>query len=140
MDAKKLIELRKQAEKAVKDMPDGEFKLKAFEVILNHLLAPGKAQGSSEPQVEIQPKASEKSSLENADARSTQGRILVLKDEGFFKKPQSISQVRSELQAHGWHYPVTTLSGQLIKLVQKRKLRRQRGKDGKRQGWVYTNP
>ena len=29
MDAKKLIELRKQAEKAVQDMPDGEFKQRA---------------------------------------------------------------------------------------------------------------
>ena len=47
MDAKKLIELRKQAEKAVEDMQDGEFKLKAFEVILNHLLSPCR------PQVEL---------------------------------------------------------------------------------------
>ena len=47
MDAKKLIELRKQAEKAVEDMQDGEFKLKAFEVILNHLLSPGKTEPTS---------------------------------------------------------------------------------------------
>ena len=80
MDAKKLIELRKQAEKAVQDMPDSEFKLKAFEVILNHLLAPGKAQLTSELQSERH--QSTKSSLtktEEADAKSTQGRILVLK-------------------------------------------------------------
>lgn len=140
MDAKKLIELRKQAEKAVRDMPDGEFKLKAFEVILNHLLAPGKAQPVAESQPEATSSKVAVNDSEGADERSTQGRILVLKAEGFFKKPQSIGQTRSELSAHGWHYPVTTLSGELMKLVQKRKLRRQRGKEGNRQVWVYTNP
>jgi hypothetical protein len=38
MDAKKLIDHRKQAEKAVAGMADGELKVKAFEVILGHLL------------------------------------------------------------------------------------------------------
>jgi hypothetical protein len=140
MDAKKLIELRKQAEKAVQDMPDGEFKLKAFEVILNHLLAPGKAQLTSESQSEAPQRKVVSNEIEDADAKSTQGRILVLKAEGFFKKPQSIGRTRSELVAHGWHYAVTTLSGELIQLVQKRKLRRQRGKEGNRQVWLYTNP
>jgi hypothetical protein len=118
MDAKKLIELRKQAEKAVQDMPDGEFKLKAFEVILNHLLAPGKAQLTSESQAEAPQRKAVVNEAEDSDAQSTQGRILVLKAEGFFKKPQSIGQTRSELAARGWHYPVTTLSGELIQLIQ----------------------
>ena len=140
MDAKKLIELRKQAEKAVQDMPDGEFKLKAFEVILNHLLAPGKAQLTSESQAEAPQRKAVVNEAEDSDAQSTQGRILVLKAEGFFKKPQSIGQTRSELAARGWLYPVTPLSGELIQLVQKRKLRRHRGKEGNRQVWLYTNP
>ncbi len=38
MDAQKLVKLRKQAEKAVGKMPDSDMKLKAFEVILGHLL------------------------------------------------------------------------------------------------------
>lgn len=38
MDAKKLVQLRKQAEKAVEDMSAGELKVKAFEVILENLL------------------------------------------------------------------------------------------------------
>jgi len=140
MDTKKLIELRKQAEKAVRDMPDGEFKLKAFEVILNHLLAPGKVQPASGSGGEPPQSRATVSEAEDTDDQSTQGRGLVLKAEGFFKKPQSIGQIRSELGAHGWHYPVTTLSGELMKLVQKRKLRRQRGKEGNRQVWVYINP
>lgn len=140
MDAKKLIELRKQAEKAVEDMPDSEFKLKAFEVILNHLLAPGPAEsaGTATPP-SAKPKKSQRGDID-VDTASIAGRILVLKEEDFMKAPKSIGQIRSELQAHGWHYPVTTLSGELIKLVQKRKLRRLKGKDGKKTVWQYTNP
>jgi hypothetical protein len=138
MDAKKFIALRKQAEKAVADMPDGEFKLKAFEVILSHLLASGKPQ----PPASAPPpgKSKAETSIDDIEAESTSGRILVLKDEGFFKSPKSIGKIKAELQAHGWHYPVTTLSGELIKLVQKRKLRRQKGKEGNKAVWQYTNP
>ncbi len=139
MDAKKIIELRKQAEKAVADMQDGEFKLKAFEVILNHLLSPGKPESTSDSPAVPKTGAKRQRSVDK-DAESAAGRILVLKDEGFMSSPKSISEIRAELQAHGWHYPVTTLSGELIKLVQKRKLRRQKGKIGKKNIWLYTNP
>jgi hypothetical protein len=145
MNAKKLIQLRKEAEAAVADMPDGEVKVKAFEVILSHLL--GKpSSGSSSKHVENESgddtKAeTKKSSSKAKTANSLNGRILVLKEEDFFSSPRAISEVRDELQAHGWHYPLTTLSGALIALVQKRELRRQKikGKDGGKPGWKYTN-
>jgi hypothetical protein len=137
--AKKLIELRKQAEKSVTDMPEGELKLKAFEVILTHLLSSGKADVATPPASGAKAKA-EAAEVADMEAKSTAGRILVLKNEGFFKSPKSIGQVREELQAHGWHYPVATLSGELMGLVQKRKLRRQRGKLGNKSVWLYTNP
>lgn len=136
MDAKKIIELRKQAEKAVEDMQDGEFKLKAFEVILNHLLSPGKAEVIKAPV----PEKGEKIAIGTKEKETTAGRVLVLKDEGFMKTPKTIGQIRAELQAHGWHYPVTTLSGELINLVRKRKLRRTKEKIGKKEIYVYTNP
>lgn len=139
MDAKTIIELRKQAEKAVADMQDGEFKLKAFEVILNHLLSPGTPESTSDSAAVPKTAAKQRRSVD-IETESTAGRILVLKDEDFMKSPKTIGQIRAELQAHGWHYPVTTLSGELIKLVQKRKLRRQKGKVGKRNTWLYTNP
>ncbi len=139
MDANKLIEMRKQAEKAVAEMPDGELKLKAFEVILSHLLA------SKEPTLtrdaQASPKVVGKKEAEaDIDAETAAGRILVLKEEGFFKTPKSSGQIRDELQAHGWHYPATSLSGELISLVQRRKLRRQKDKLGNKKLWVYTNP
>jgi hypothetical protein len=139
MDAKKIIELRKQAEKSVAEMPDGEIKLKAFEVILSHLLTAGQPK-QTHTSPTPQTKGSKREEASDIDADTADGRILVLKDEGYFKTPQSIGRIREELQAHGWHYPVTTLSGPLMSLVQKRKLRRQKGKDGNRQVWVYTNP
>lgn len=139
MDAKKIIELRKQAEKSVAEMPDGELKLKAFEVILGHLLAAGQSKPTHTTTIP-QTKESKQEVAAEIDADTADGRILVLKDEGYFKTPQSIGRIRQELQAHGWHYPVTTLSGTLMSLVQKRKLRRQKGKEGNRQLWVYTNP
>ena len=139
MDTKKIIELRRQAEKAVEDMRDGEFKLKAFEVILNHLLSPGKAEPGLESSGAPKAKPGKYKSAD-IDSESIAGRILVLKDEGFTKAPKTIGEIRAELQAHGWHYPVTTLSGELIRLVQKRKLRRQKVKVGNKLIWQYTNP
>lgn len=137
MDTQKLIELRKQAERAVADMQDGEFKLKAFEVILSHLLSPGEAEPIPDFSKEVKQKAEKAKDME---VESIAGRILVLKDEGFMKTPKSISEMRAELQAHGWHYPVTTLSGELIRLVQKRKLRRQKEKIGNKSIYLYSNP
>jgi len=139
MDAKKIIELRKQAEKAVADMQDGDYKLKAFEVILNHLLSPGISESTSDSSVVPQVR-SKQPRKNDSEAESTAGRILVLKDEDYLKSPKSIGQIRDELQAHGWHYPVTTLSGELIKLVQKRQLRRHKEKVGRKTVWLYTNP
>jgi hypothetical protein len=138
MDAKKLIELRKQAEKAVAEMPDGGLKLKAFEVILTHLLTGPSESAEVEPEKEKGTKT--KAAKRTAPASTATGRILFLKDDGFFKTPKSIGEIRDELKANGWHYNVTGLSGPLQTLVQKRKLRRQRAKQGNRQIYKYTNP
>lgn len=139
MDAKKLIKLRKEAEKSVVEMPDGELKVKAFEVILGHLLASGQPKTHDGPTEQKKGKRKEEPE-EKIETETAAGRILVLKDEGFFKTPKAIGQVREELQAHGWHYPLTSLSGELISSVQKRRLRRQKDKVGNKKLWVYTNP
>ncbi|MGH8317792.1 MAG: hypothetical protein ACRD3O_00310 [Terriglobia bacterium] len=56
-----------------------------------------------------------------------------LKNEGFFDKPRGIGEVAHALQENGYLYPVTSLSGVLLALVQKRLLRRKKH-EGK---WVY---
>lgn len=138
MDAKKVVALRREAEKAVADMPDGGLKLKAFEVILGHLL--GGVGVLAGPSITTGKEPKGKGTREGVPARSIGGRILVLRDEGFFKIQKTIGEVREELKAHGWHYPLTTLSGRLQALVRQGKLRRERAKQGNKRIWKYSNP
>jgi hypothetical protein len=140
MDSKRLIELRKEAEKAVAEMPDGELKLKAFEVILNHLIASGLTPPKMERGGNQQKPTGEQPNQDDVPARSVAGRLMVLREEGFFKNPKALAEIREELQAHGWHYPNATIAPMLIKLCQKQTLRRQRMKEGEARPWKYFNP
>ncbi len=83
MDAKKLIEFRREAEKAVADMQDGELKVKAFEVILSHLISTSADQTTriSAPQQKGHPE----SEADEFPTESVAGRLMVLREEGFFK-------------------------------------------------------
>lgn len=140
METQKLIDLRKRAEKAVAEMPDGELKVKAFEVILTHLLGGGETSQERSREEVPPPTGKSKPKKEGVSAQSITGRILVLKDEGFFKAQKTIGEVREELKAHGWHYPLTTLSGRMQALVQQRRLRRERATQGNKKIWKYSNP
>ncbi len=60
--------------------------------------------------------------------------IANLVDGGFFKKPKDLAAVKAALEEMGHHYPVTTLSGAMLRQVRKRNLRRL--KQDKR--WIYT--
>lgn len=57
-----------------------------------------------------------------------------LADGGFFKSPKDLAAVKLALEEMGRHYPVTTLSGAMLRQVRKRKLRRIK-KDNR---WFYT--
>lgn len=59
--------------------------------------------------------------------------VVGLKEDGFFDKPKGLSDIAKALEEKGFIYPVTTLSGVVLGLVQKRLLGRKRA-DGK---WVY---
>lgn len=138
MDVKKIVEIRKEAEKAVEGMPEGDLKIKAFEVIFNRLIS--EADGLiSAPAVSLSNQAISEQKEPTSD-KSLNGRILVLRNEGFFKIPKGISEIKEELSRHGWHYPPTTLSGNLQQLAQKSKLRRQRMKEGNSKIYKYSNP
>lgn len=60
--------------------------------------------------------------------------IANLIDGGFFKKPKDLAAVKGALEELGHHYPVTTLSGAMLRQVRKRNIRRL--KQDKR--WMYT--
>jgi hypothetical protein len=64
MDTKKIVSARKEAEKAIAGMPDGDLKVKAFEVILGHLLADG-SDGRKPPAVQKDERKAEPSKKGN---------------------------------------------------------------------------
>jgi len=59
--------------------------------------------------------------------------IAELKEGGFFNKPKSLGEITKALEEKGYVYPMTTLSGVMISLVQRKLLGRKRA-EGK---WVY---
>jgi hypothetical protein len=129
-----IISLRRTAESSVADMPEGELKVKAFEVILKSLLTNGLDQPRSiEPAQPVRPVAPQ--------SRSTlTERIDLLAEEGFFSEPRSLGEIQSNLAAHGWHYPQTNLSSPLIRLVRQRRLRRIQLAEGTKKVWKYSLP
>lgn len=137
MDTKKLVAIRKEAEKAIAEMPDGDLKVKAFEVILGHLLGAG---GGTPRQPAPDQGEDMRPARKGKAAKSATARILVLREEGFFKNQRSMGEVSAELAAHGWHYPLTALSGNLQGLTQRREIRRVRAKKGNKKVWLYSEP
>lgn len=138
MDTKKLVTLRKEAEKAIAEMPDGELKVKAFEVILGHLLSSG-GTAERKPDTEKE-EIGPRRAKTTAAAKSASARILVLREEGFFNNQRSMGEISGELAAHGWHYPLTSLSGTLQTLTQQRGIRRVQSKKGNKKLWLYSEP
>jgi hypothetical protein len=59
--------------------------------------------------------------------------IVDLKEEGFFEKAKGLGEISKALEEKGFIYPVTTLSGVVLNLVQKKLLGRKK-LDGR---WVY---
>jgi len=95
-----LVELRKQAEQAVKDMPEGDLKLKAFETFLTHLLSQDvdkSAVGGGRKPHSKQKETKGRQGAEK-DPKTATDRILFLKEEGFFDSQKGISEVRVGLK------------------------------------------
>src|SRR5690242_4921079 len=129
-----LIRARKRAEHAVEGMKEGPLKTAAFQTILSRLL--------SEPDIPER-RAGEVSRAAPRSRRqpdTLMERIRSIAAEGFFKSQRSLGEVREALGSHGWHYPLTTLSGTMQSLVRHRELRRERGATGGRKVWKYSNP
>jgi predicted transcriptional regulator YheO len=59
--------------------------------------------------------------------------VVELKEDGFFEKPKGLGDIAKALEEKGYIYPVTTLSGVVLGLVQKKLLGRKR-LEGR---WVY---
>lgn len=128
-------ELVAQAEKAVASVKDPELKRIAFQKILDELLGlPGTSIGRSSKK---RPAAVAKQ--KRGSRGGPHAHIDELVHEGFFKKPRTIAHVKAELENQGHHIPLTSLSGPLQKLCQRKTLRRQKIKaSGKKQTFAYS--
>jgi hypothetical protein len=129
-----LVGLRKVAEQAVSDMPEGQYRLAAFQIILKSLLREGASvqEGVGAPQI---------GRLSSGDSPSSfADRIAVLATEGFFSEPRSLSAILNALAERGWHYAAENVSTPLVRLVRQRQLRRLQVTDAKRRVWKYSLP
>jgi len=125
-----LIKARRTAEAAVADMADGPLKVAAFETILSRLL---------DRQLGVTPEALVPTPARTGGKRSvTTGRILSLRDDGFFSQPRSLGEVKAALAERGWHYPQENLGTPLTRLVQKKFLRRAQVANGGKKLWKYS--
>jgi len=137
MAQRNYAELVAQAEKAVASVKDPELKRAAFEKVLDDLLSAG-----ARTPVETEARAARKrSETRGAPKRSRgpSGYIEQLIDDHFFRKPKTLSNVKAELANRGHHIPLTSLSGPLQKLCQRRLLRRHKVQtSGSKQTYNYS--
>jgi hypothetical protein len=137
---------RKTAERAVEGMSDGPLKIKAFEVILERILPEPLSMGTAGLESASSTGKSIRKIKEPAAAvpsrvpRTCTERVLSLRGEGFFDQPRGLSDIRDGLGDRGWVYPLTSLSGTVQGLVQKRALRRTLVREGKKKSYRYVNP
>lgn len=135
-DYAQLVDL---ANKAVSSVKDPELKRIAFQKVLEDLMSNGPAKQA--PTSQAKPLNPQRGKPAPKKAVGPQAYIEELVEEGFFKKQKTISQVKSELENRGHHIPLTSMSGPMQKLCQRRVLRRQKiAGDGKqKQAFGYSN-
>lgn len=130
-----------QAEQAVAGVKDAELRRVAFQKILEELLSSGSASSrGARKRGGVKDQAGELQAKGKSGKRGTQANLDELVHEGFFRKQKTIAQVKAELENRGHHIPITSLSGPLQRLCQRRLLRRQRIKtSGKRETFAYSD-
>lgn len=126
-----------QAERAVAAVKDPELKRAAFERVLEDLLAKRTGKAGLSKSTSAKP-----ATASHKPAKARSGPLAYVEEliaDGFFKKPKTITQVKAELANRGRHIPLTSLSGPLQKLCQRRVLRRQKGQtEDNKQTFSYS--
>ena len=139
--------LVRQAEQAVAPVKDPELKRIAFEKILDALLEAPDAHRDIETKSRRSKtkRSSASAPAERQNARKkrsgTAAYIEELIDEQFFAKPKTIVAVKAELANRGHHIPLTSLSGPLQGLCQRKRLRREKSQstNGGKKAFAYSN-
>lgn len=140
--SKPYADLVSQAERAVAAVNDPELRRVAFERVLDDLLS---GEGTASPEAVGAPRSSARDRprvvAKPQKTRGPKGYVRELIDDGFFKKPKTIAEVKAELANRGHHIALTSLSGPLQQLCQKRALRRHKAKasdKGKKAAYNYS--
>lgn len=137
---KPYAELVSQAEKAVVSIKDPELRRVAFERVLEDLLSSGGAGAlAAVPSSKARRPKTVNTPRKAGKARGPKSYVRELVDDGFFKKPKTIAEVKAELANQGHHIAQTSLSGPLQSLCQDRVLRRHKTKvKGKKETFNYS--
>jgi hypothetical protein len=69
---------------------------------------------------------SRESAAVDSKRESASDLILDLKRDGYFDKPKSLGDISSALEERGFLYPITTLSGVVLRLLKQGQLRRKK--------------
>jgi hypothetical protein len=126
-------DLVQEAEKAVQGVKDAELKRIAFQKVLEELLSGGGAEKRSTSK---RARSGKPSRANDTPRGGPKAYIIELIDEGYFKKPKGMADLKVELENRGHHIPRTSLSGPLQDLCKARKLRRSKADGGR---FVYSN-
>jgi hypothetical protein len=128
--SKPYAELVTSAEEATRAIKDPELRRVAFERVLDDLLSGGGTATEGGARAPRQVKRSARTSAKPKKSSGPKGYVRELIDDGFFKKPKTIAEVKAELANRGHHIALTSLSGPLQTLCQDRLLRRHKAKSG----------
>src|SRR5438270_10710280 len=114
----------------------------ALETVLEQLLLGGgiPGGGSVRAQEHAVPGPRKRNVGGGAVPATASSRVLLLREEGFLDQEKSLGEIREELRVRGWVYPITSLSGTVQTLVQRRELRRALGSNGTKKVYRYVRP
>jgi hypothetical protein len=128
-----------EAEASVAAVKDPNLRVAAFEKVLQHLLAGAEESPRQSGSAPRSPRKTASPKSKPVSRAGPRGRIEEMVADGFFKKPRTLSDVKTELANRGFHIPRTSLSGPLQALCQKKMLRRQKGIAGDKDAFGYSN-
>jgi hypothetical protein len=143
MQQKPYREFVADAEAAVSGVKDPDLRRVAFEKVLSDLLISGDSVPSATKKRRVG-KSAKKAVVRPANGTkgTRTGPMSYLEElvaDKFFNKQKTIADVRVELQNRGHHIPLSSLSGPLQKLCQRRCLRRQKLDEEGNKHFVYSN-
>ncbi|HKV27289.1 MAG TPA: hypothetical protein VJN90_03310 [Candidatus Acidoferrales bacterium] len=120
MQVETCLEAYENAVKLVSDLPQAEYRVEAFRVLFTRLLDDSEGRSSVIKQRDADgPGKGTKS--------HTKQRILELRQTGNFDKPQSPQDVSAALKLAGFHHNDADVRMTLLRLAQKKELRRVQG-------------